>query len=224
MSLVRDGLARTLERIALATAKAGRPEGSVRLLAVSKLKPASAVREAWEAGQREFGENYVQELVAKADELRELDLSWALIGNLQSNKAKYVARVGAACHTLDAEGVVRELGKRARAAGRTLPVMIEVNVGGEAQKHGVSPDGAPALVEIVRAEEGLSLRGLMTVPPHTEDPEGARPYFATLRALADRIGRDVLPELSMGMSHDLEAAVLEGATVVRVGTAIFGAR
>ncbi len=196
----------------------------MRLLAVSKTKPASAVREAYQAGQRDFGENYVQELVAKAKELSDLAVSWALVGHLQTNKAKQVAELGAACHTLDDERVVRELGKRARALGRTLPVLIEVNVGGEAQKHGVAPEGAARLVALAREEPGLSLRGLMTVPPHTEDPEGARPYFARLRALADEIGREILPELSMGMSHDLEQAILEGATLVRVGTAIFGAR
>lgn len=223
---VATSLQRVRERIAAAEARARRPAGSVVLMAVSKLHPVGALREAYAAGQRVFGENYAQELAEKADELGDLvDLELHMIGHLQSNKAKVAARHAAAVHTIDSVEIASELARRAGALGRVLPVSIEVNVGGEAQKHGCAPAVVERVVEAVRGLSALSLRGLMTVPPHTEDPEGARPYFARLRELRDALGGErALPELSMGMSHDLEQAVAEGATVVRVGTAIFGAR
>lgn len=224
-------------RIARAAEACGRPPESVRLLAVSKTKPASAIREAYGAGQRDFGENYVQELEAKAAELADLpELRWHLIGHLQRNKAKHVVRVAAAVHSVDSARLAVELGHRAAAQpgdqrpeslgprGR-LAVLIEVNVGGEEQKAGCPPRSLGDVIEAVEAEPALWLCGLMTVPPHTDDPRGARPFFDQLVALRDEHGGAArLPELSMGMTHDLEVAIAAGATWVRVGTAIFGER
>jgi hypothetical protein len=213
-------------RVAAAEAAAGRPAGSVRLVAVSKRHPPEAVRAAYAAGQRDFGENYVQELLAKREALAGLPgLRWHLIGNLQSNKAKLVAGRVELVHTVDDPHLARELGRRAAAAAARQPVLVQVNVAGEAQKHGCAPGELAAVLAAVEAEPGLWLRGLMVIPPLDEAPDRARPAFAGLRALRDVHGGPArLPELSMGMSHDLEAAVAEGATVVRVGTAIFGER
>ncbi|MEZ4299741.1 MAG: YggS family pyridoxal phosphate-dependent enzyme [Polyangiaceae bacterium] len=210
-------------RIEAAVQRAGRPPGSVRLLAVSKTKSEAAIREAYAAGQRDFGENYVQELCAKAEALSDLaDLRFHVIGPLQRNKVKQVVPVASLVHTVDRASLAEEIEKRAAAAGRTVPVLLEVNVSGEASKAGCSSEEAPSLAALVRSMPHLELRGLMTIPPDTDDREEARPFFAKLRELRDRIGE--LPELSMGMSHDFEIAIEEGATIVRVGTAIFGAR
>jgi hypothetical protein len=223
-STLAERLQHVRERVAEAAARAGRPAGSVRLLAVSKTKPAEQIREAYAAGQRDFGENYVQELCAKAAALADLtDIRFHLIGPLQRNKVKLVVPVVSLVHTVDRASLAEELSKRAAAAGRMLPVLLEVNVSGEASKAGCSPEEAPSLAAAVRELPGVALRGLMTIPPDTEDRELARPYFRRLRELRDALGAD-LPELSMGMSHDFEIAIEEGATIVRVGTAIFGAR
>jgi pyridoxal phosphate enzyme (YggS family) len=216
-------LAEVRGRIAAAAQRAGRSAESVTLLAVSKTKPEAQIREAYAAGQRDFGENYVQELSAKAAALADLPgLRWHLIGPLQRNKVKPVVPVAALVHTVDRPALAQEIEKRAAAAGRVVPVLLEVNVSGEASKAGCPPAEAGALAGAVRAMPHLALRGLMTIPPDTGDREQARPFFAALRALRDRLGD--LPELSMGMSHDFEIAVEEGATIVRVGTAIFGSR
>lgn len=211
-------------RIARAEARAGRAPGSVTLVAVSKTKPASDVRAAYAAGQRIFGENYVQELVKKAEELRDLlDLEWHFIGHLQRNKARDVLSAGAHVESVDNERLARELARRAEAAGARVPVLVQVNVGGEAQKSGCATDELPALLQAVADLDALELRGLMTIPPLDATPEESRPHFARLRALRDaHLGPDAW--LSMGMSADLEVAVEEGATHVRVGSAIFGAR
>jgi len=223
---IADQLARVRERISAAERASGRPPGSVALVAVSKLHPASAIREAYAAGQRDFGENYLQELEAKAAELADLpDLRFHVIGHVQSNKARVAARLASVVHTVDTPSLATELGKRAAGRPAPLPVLIEVNVGGEAQKHGCAPGDLAAVLAAIRAQPALELRGLMTVPPHTDDPAGARPFFRQLRELRDlHGGPSALPELSMGMSHDLDFAVAEGATQVRVGTAIFGER
>ncbi len=216
---VADGLARVRERIERACARAGRSADEVALVAVSKVHPASAVREAYEAGQRLFGENYVQELADKADELTGLEgLRWHFIGHLQRNKVKQVLRAGAVIETVDSVRLASELDKRASSE---VEVLLQVNVAGEAQKSGCDPRSLPELIAAVRAMPRLSLRGLMTIPPLGEEPELSRPHFARLRELAAMHG---LRELSMGMSADLEIAIEEGATIVRVGTAIFGAR
>ena len=219
-------IASVRERIASAAARAGRSEGSVRLVAVSKRHPAAAVREAHAAGLRTFGENYAQELVAKAGEVGALDgIEWHLVGHLQTNKARHVAPIVAMVHTIDSPHVATELGKRAAKLGRTIGALIEVNVAADPAKSGCAPDAIGSIVEAVRAAGALELRGLMTMPPYTEDAQNARPFFAELRELRARHGGPaLLPELSMGMSHDLEAAIAEGATIVRVGTAIFGER
>lgn len=215
-------------RIRAAAASAGRAPESVTLIAVSKLQPAEAVRAAYAAGQRDFGENYVQELVQKAEALRDLpDLRWHLIGHLQRNKAKQVAKLVSLVHAVDSVELAQELAKRFESAvtGRRLPVLVEVSIAGEAQKHGAAPQDLTELLGAIDSAPALSLRGLMCVPPFTEDPAGARPHFDSLARLREQHGgAQRLPELSMGMTHDLEQAVAAGATLVRVGTAIFGAR
>ena len=216
---VAVGLAEVRERIARACREAGRDAREVTLLAVSKTHPVELVRAAYAAGQRDFGENYVQELVAKADACADLPgLRWHAIGHVQKNKAKDVARVAHVVHTVDDARLAEALHKRVEP-GRTLEVLLQVNVAAEPQKSGCDIAALPALVDAVRAlGPSIALRGLMTVPPADGDP---RPHFARLRGLAREHG---LPALSMGMSADLEAAIAEGATIVRVGTAIFGAR
>jgi PLP dependent protein len=221
---VATALAGVHERIARAAAACGRDPGAIKLVAVSKTAPPEKVREAYAAGQRAFGESYAQELDAKANALSDLpDLEWHFIGHLQTNKAKVVARSAHVVHTVDSEALARELGRRAGAAGRTLAAMIEVNVGGEPQKHGAAPGDIEEVARAIEAQPALVLRGLMTVPP--EDPALARRALETLASLRSLHGGPArLAELSMGMSADLEIALAAGATVVRVGTAIFGAR
>lgn len=237
MDTVAERLAEVRERIARAAKEAGRDPSSVRLLAASKTKSPELIREAYAAGQRDFGENYVQELAEKAEALSDLpDLRWHMIGHLQSNKARHVVQHASAVHTVHSAKLARELGRRAAdhpvpearqliAGNPRLVVLVEVNVGGEAQKSGCSPEELGAVVGAVDAEPALALRGLMTVPPHTDDPAGARPFFDELVRLRDAHGGSArLPELSIGMTHDLEPAVMAGSTIVRVGTAIFGER
>jgi pyridoxal phosphate enzyme (YggS family) len=212
---VRQRIDRTCER-------AGRDPGSVQLVAVSKGHPEEAIRAAYDAGMRVFGENYAQELAAKASALSDLrDIRWRFIGHLQRNKIKLIEGARATVDTVDSARLAQALSTRARASGTELEVLLQVNVGGEAQKSGCTPDEVPALVEAVRALPNISLRGLMAVAPHLDEVEAIRPFFATLRGLAEAHG---LPELSMGMTHDLEQAVAEGATMLRIGTAIFGPR
>jgi len=202
----------------LARVRAGIPPG-VTLVAVSKAQPAEAVREAHAAGQRHFGENYVQEWRAKAEALADLaDLVWHFVGGLQTNKVKYLVGKVGLVHAVDREELAREIAKRSAQRGIETRVLVEVNVAGEASKSGCAPDGVPRLVEAIRALPGLDLRGLMCIPPVEGDP---RPHFAALRGMRDALG---LAELSMGMSADYPVAIEEGATIVRVGTAIFGER
>lgn len=213
-------------RIAAAARRAGRDPSTVALVAVSKTHGPDAVRAAYARGQRDFGENYVQEFTAKAASLADLaDLRWHFIGHLQTNKCRDVVGRAATVQSVDSERLVRELGRRASAAGRTVGILIQVNVAREAQKSGCDVAALPALVAAARETPGLALRGLMTVPPACDDPAAARPCFDALRALRDAHGGpSLLPELSMGMTHDMDEAIAAGATVVRVGTAIFGAR
>jgi PLP dependent protein len=224
-------------RITRAAEACGRDSASVRLLAVSKTKPAADIREAYAAGQRDFGENYVQEMTAKAAELADLpDLRWHMIGHLQRNKVRQIASFVSAIHTVDSVRLAEELGrrlegralpeaKRLDATDPRLPVLVEVNVAGETQKSGCAPGDLDGVLTALDAQPSLRSSGLMTVPPHTEDPARARPFFDALVALRDRHGGATrLPELSMGMTHDLEHAIAAGATWVRVGTAIFGER
>ena len=209
-------------RVHDAACRAGRDPSEVRLIAVSKAKGAALVREAYEAGQRDFGENYVQEFVAKAEALADLEgICWHMIGHLQTNKVKQVIQVAHVVQTVDSERLARELGKRAEAAGREIDVLVEVNVGQEQSKTGCGPKEAPMVVEAVRAQQSLHLQGLMTVPPFHLDVSEVAVHFERLGVLARELG---VRELSMGMSHDFEEAIMRGATMVRVGTAIFGAR
>lgn len=224
---IAENLARVRERIHRAAAEAGRDIRSIRLVAVSKTKGPEAVREAYEAGQRDFGENYAQELAAKAEALRDLrDVAWHFIGHLQTNKARIVAKHAHMVHTLDSEALARELGKRAakERPGAPMPVLVEVNVAGEAQKAGAMPGDLAVVMRAVTEQPALALRGLMTMPPAGDLGEARRVFetLATLRNLHG--GPAVLPELSMGMTEDLEVAIACGATMVRVGTAIFGPR
>ncbi|MBX3228361.1 MAG: YggS family pyridoxal phosphate-dependent enzyme [Labilithrix sp.] len=222
---IASQLADVRARIERAARAVGRDPASVRLVAVSKTKPAAAIREAYAAGQRDFGENYAQELAEKAAELCEElpDVRWHFIGHLQSNKAKLVAPVAHLVHAVDSAALAHALAKRVPPGAPPLRVLVEVNTGGEAEKHGVAPADAGALLDAIAAEPSLVLGGLMTMPPH--DLDAARRAFEALVALRDRHGGAArLPELSMGMSDDLEVAIACGATIVRVGTAIFGAR
>lgn len=215
-------LAEVRARIRAACARAGRPPESVRLVAVSKFQPVAAVRSAYQHGQREFGENYMQELGQKAFELADLSaLHWHLIGRLQRNKAKQAARLGCTIQTLDSLRLCEALATRATEVGRELSVLLQVNLAAEPQKAGVSPQELPRLAAAVRGTPALRLQGLTAIPPADASPEQSRGYFVQLRELAKQLE---VYDLSMGMSHDFELAIEEGATIVRVGTAIFGER
>jgi PLP dependent protein len=221
VSTLAQRLLAVRERIARAAHDSGRDPAEVRLVAVSKFHPPSAIREAYQAGQRHFGENYAQELADKARALSDLtELRFRFTGGLQRNKAKLLVDVGAAIETLASATHARVLHERASAAGKQLEVMLQVNILGETQKGGVSPSELSALVDAVRSLDALSLRGLMTIPPADDLNASALAY----RTLAELARTHQLPELSMGMSDDLELAVRAGATSVRVGTAIFGPR
>lgn len=226
MTSISANLQAVGERIAEAARAAGRDPGEVGLLAVSKTWPAEAVREAAAAGQRAFGENYVQEGVAKADELAALGLEWHFIGPLQSNKTRPVAQYFAWVHSVDRLKIAQRLAEQRDVHLPPLNVCIQVNVSGEGSKSGVAPADLPALARAVAALPRLRLRGLMCIPEPTGDAALQRRRFAELRRLRDDLAADglALDTLSMGMSHDIEAAVAEGATMVRVGTAIFGTR
>jgi len=215
---VAANLAAVRARIARAAERAGRDPGSVHLIAVSKTKPAALVRAALAAGATDFGENYVQEAVAKRAEVG-AGGRWHLIGHLQRNKAARAVETFDCIQTVDSAALGTALARHAAEQQRTIHVLVEVRVGGEATKSGVDPAVLPALLAELRSP-ALVVDGLMTVPP-PGDPEAARPHFRTLRALGERAG---LRELSMGMSDDFEVAIEEGATMVRVGRAIFGAR
>lgn len=213
-------------RIASACQRAGRARTDVTLLAVAKTQPDERVVAAYEAGLHHFGENYVQELERHVAVLRGRDprASWHLIGHLQTNKAKKAAELASLVHTVDSSKLARALG--AATAGRATPlgVLVEVNIGGEASKSGVEPAAIEAVIGEIRAHSGLEARGLMCIPPPDDEP---RRWFAALRTRAEALRASTglaLPELSMGMSADFEDAILEGATLVRVGTAIFGER
>jgi pyridoxal phosphate enzyme (YggS family) len=229
---IAENIARTRERIEAAARRSGRNADEITLMGVSKTFPAERIREAYAAGLRVFGENRVQEFSGKADALRDLpNAEWHLIGHLQSNKAAKAAELFDAVDSIDSVRLAEKLNASAEAAGKTLSVLIEINVGGEQAKSGIAA-GSDELEQILQGAprwKNLTIRGLMTVPPYTADPEGARAYFRQLRELRDGIAARRLPAvlmevLSMGMSHDFEVAIEEGSTCVRVGTAIFGER
>lgn len=211
-------------RIGEAARRAGRDPASIALIAVSKLHPAADLRVAYAAGVRDFGENYVQELVEKHAALSELpDVRFHLIGHLQRNKARAVVPIATSLHTLDDARTIAECERRAAAANRAVQVFLQVNVGEETQKSGCSPAELAPLVDAVLQCPHLQLQGLMTIPPATEEPDDARPFFRRLYELQQKL-HVPLARLSMGMSSDFEVAIEEGATDVRVGTALFGAR
>jgi len=227
MDPLRERLEQVRERVERAARGSGRPAGAVCLVAITKGVPAARVAEIVALGVADLGESRVQEARDKIREVGRRAARWHLVGHLQRNKAGRALELFDRIHGLDSAGLARALSERAAAAGITVRVMIEVNLGGEPGKHGVGPEGARGLAEAVSGLPGLALDGLMTVGPRVEGPEDARPAFARLRELRDHIaaatGR-ALPELSMGMSGDFEAAIAEGATMVRVGTALFGPR
>jgi len=216
--VLREKLEQVEARICDAAARAGRQRSDITLLAVTKKFPASVIREAYSLGLREFGENYVQEFDSKLGELADcVEARYHLIGHLQSNKAKKAATIFGVIQTVDTPKLAQRLEQEPRA----LDVMIEMKLSPEEAKAGASPDDLPELIDSIRACPHLRLLGLMTMPPWSDDPEPSRPYFARLRELAEK---HRLPQLSMGMSHDLEVAIEEGSTMVRVGTALFGPR
>jgi hypothetical protein len=217
------------DRIRSAALAAGRRPESVRLVAVSKTVPAERVREAVAAGLPLLGENYIQEAREKIEALGDLAVSWHFIGHLQSNKAKYAVPLFDMIHSVDSLKLARELDKQAAKNGKVQDILIQVNTGKEVSKSGVYEEEALSLVRQVSRMEHVCIKGLMTLPPYFNAPEKVRPYFRALRELRDRIRDEALPgvsmdELSMGMTGDFEAAIHEGATLVRIGTAIFGER
>ena len=216
-------------RILRAARDAGRSAGDVRLLAVSKTFSADHIRAAAAAGQEDFGENRVQEALQKMDESAELKIRWHLIGTLQSNKVRKAVQRFTAIHSVDSRRLLEAIDAAAAAAGATPEVLVQVDLAGEATKHGAPHDEAMDIVRAAARCQSARCVGLMTIPPYFEHPEDARPYFARLRDLRDTLLSEglepgMLRELSMGMSHDFEIAVQEGATLVRLGTAIFGTR
>jgi pyridoxal phosphate enzyme (YggS family) len=229
---IAEKVAAVRERVASAVRRAGRDPEEIAVMAVTKTHPPELIREAHATGLRLFGENRVQEFAAKASALADLkNAEWHMIGHLQSNKAGKAVELFTVVDSVDSLKLAEKLDAAARNVGKKLPVLIEINVGGEAAKTGVASDSRE-LEELLLAAprcEALEFRGLMTVPPFTDDPEDARPYFRKLRELRDAIAARKLSAvsmdvLSMGMSHDFEVAIAEGSTCVRVGTAIFGER
>ena len=226
---VVSGLKRVKERIEAAALSAGRDPKTVKLVAVSKTVAADRVLVAIKAGATDFGENYVQEARDKIEVLKGESISWHFIGHLQSNKAKYAVKLFDLIHSVDSSKLARELNKRAGSLGKVQQILIQVNISGEETKSGIDAEQALELVRQVSRFENLAIRGLMTMPPFFNAPDKVRPYFRALKELQDVIRTEAIPnvdmtELSMGMTGDFEAAIEEGATVVRIGTAIFGER
>jgi pyridoxal phosphate enzyme (YggS family) len=225
MSTIKENLLRVNERIEKAARRVGRDPAEIKLVAVSKTVEAARIKEAIEAGISILGENYVQEAQKKIEEIGR-PVAWHFIGHLQSNKAKYAVRLFDMIHSIDSLTLAQELNRRAEQAGQIVKVMIEVNISGEATKFGTDEEKVFGIVRGILNLGHLSLEGLMTMPPYFDLPEMSRPYYTKLRELKERMLREGIPlkELSMGMSNDFEIAIEEGATYVRVGTAIFGAR
>jgi pyridoxal phosphate enzyme (YggS family) len=226
---LQENIARVQERIAAACYRSGRRPEDVKLVAVSKTVAPDSIRQAYEAGLRDFGENRVQEASEKRPALSDLTATWHLIGHLQTNKSRLARELFHWVHSVDSLRLAAKLDKAAGCSGDRLQVLLEVNLGDEPTKSGARENEIIELAEQVSQLETIELRGLMTIPPFNEDPERVRPSFRRLRELAGKIELTHLPnvlmkDLSMGMSHDFEVAIEEGATIVRVGTAIFGAR
>jgi hypothetical protein len=225
MSTIRENLLRVTERIERAARRVGRDPSEIKLVAVSKTVEASRIQEAIETGVSILGENYVQEAQKKIEEIGR-PVAWHFIGHLQTNKAKYAIRLFEMIHSLDSLPLAEELNRRAEQGGQVAKVMIEVNISGEATKFGTDEEKVFSIARGIVNFKNLSLEGLMTMPPYFESPGMSRPYYIKLRELKEKMIREGIPlkELSMGMSNDFEIAIEEGATYVRVGTAIFGER
>jgi len=225
MSSVRENLLRVRERIERAAQKAGRDPKEINLVAVSKTVEVARIKEAIEAGVSILGENYVQEAQGKIEAIGR-PVSWHFIGHLQSNKARYAVRLFDVVHSTDSIPLAEELNRRAEQEDRVIKVMIEVNLSKEATKFGTDEERVSNLAKRIQELPHLSLEGLMTMPPYFDSPEMSRPYYTALRELKERMGKEAIPmqALSMGMSNDFEIAIQEGATYVRIGTAIFGPR
>ena len=229
---IAENIAHVQEQIASAAQRAGRSPREVSLMAVTKTVSPERMREAYRAGIRLFGENRVQEFAAKSAALSDLsDVQWHMIGHLQSNKARPAAELFDAADSVDSVRLLQRLNNAANDLGKKLPVLIEINIGGETAKSGVAPDSTELekILQIATSCEHIEICGLMAVPPYNEDPEASRPFFRQMRALRDRIAARTLPainmeRLSLGMSHDFEVAIEEGSTCVRIGTGIFGQR
>ncbi len=232
--MLKENLKNVLERIRISAINCGRPPESVRLVAVTKTVPVSRIKDAIDSGITIFGENYVQEAKDKIRELSAYPVSWHFIGTLQSNKAKYVVKLFDLIHSVDSIKLAMEIDKQAAKIGKTQKILIQVNVAGENQKSGISPDKAFEMIKKVSQFKNITVIGLMTLPPYFNTPEKVRPFFKQLRELRNRLQEELcdLPhitdktfnELSMGMTGDFETAIEEGATLVRIGTAIFGER
>jgi hypothetical protein len=226
---IKENVAQVRQRIAAASRRSGRGPDDVKLVAISKTFPPEFIRAAYEAGLRDFGENRVQEAAAKRPALADLSITWHLVGHLQSNKAKAARELFHWVHSVDSFRLAQKLDQTVSAGAGRLAVLLEVNLGGEASKAGVGESEVFQLAQQCSQLAALEVRGLMVIPPLLDDPEQVRPYFRRLRELAQEIESKNIPnlsmqELSMGMSHDFEVAIEEGATMVRVGTAIFGGR
>lgn len=229
MGSVAENLARIENRVRAACTRAGRQPSEVRLIGVTKTVPVDRIREGVLAGIGNLGENYVQEALAKVQELSGLDISWHFIGHLQSNKVKQLLGWCHCVHTLDRESLARELDRQAQRLGKRFRVLLQVNVGDEDTKSGVDVEGLTGLFRFASRLDGLEVCGLMALPPYFDDPEEVRPYFQTMREWKRRLQEEAprpegFTELSMGMSNDFEVAIEEGATMIRVGTALFGSR
>ena len=223
MSTIADNISQVMARIQAGAQAAQRPAGTIGLLAVSKTKPAAAVREAYAAGIRDFGENYLQEALVKQQELADLPLCWHFIGPIQSNKTRAIAENFAWVHSVDRLKIAQRLSEQRPAGLPPLNICIQVNISGEASKSGCEPADLQALATAIAALPNLRLRGLMAIPEPLEDRAAQDAAFASVRTLQEHLQLP-LDTLSMGMSHDLEAAIAQGATWVRIGTALFGAR
>ena len=225
---IADNLASIQARISKAALRAGRDPAEIRLVAVSKTVSAESIQEAIAAGVTILGENYVQEARNKIVRVGK-QVEWHFIGHLQSNKARYAVELFSMVQSVDRLSLAEELNQEANKRGKVLPVLIQVNISGEESKSGIDPQETLQLLERIAALQHLAVQGLMTMPPWFEDPEDARPYFSAMRKLREKLSREKIPgvalqELSMGMSGDFEVAIEEGATLVRIGTAIFGPR
>ena len=229
MLTIAERLQHVRQRLHQAAVGAGRSPSSVRLVAVSKTFPTSAIREAYQAGQRDFGENRVQEGLQKTRDTADLSIRWHLLGHLQTNKARKAGQAFAVVQSVDSVELLKKLDEAAGETGRTLDLLIQVDLAKEATKFGAPPEQVPRILDAASACRAARVVGLMTLPPVPDSPEDARPWFTRLRDLRDEwvtagVPPTMLAELSMGMSGDFEVAVQEGATVVRVGSAIFGSR